>query len=482
MEYRPIPFTSMDLSVDKPKEAAAYGQLQCDGYWKRNMSPDGPKFIWCKRPGLATWVDLSDTDDVWDLFYSQKADRIIAVLYPSGQVYKVNVATGVVNEMTDGDAMDGGLRPTFAEWGSGAVLYIANGKEVTGFTLASNTAAVIGDADCPTTVHSIGVLNNVLIAARVDSRRFDWCDAGDPDTWAGEFATCESSPGYTRCMKIADNYIWFFKTDQIEVWRDDGSTFIREQQGVIKVGTRNSGSIRYINGSFYFMDTNLDIRKLTGFNWPETISNPELAGYISTITDFDDVEGHHLKWDGKDFYILQFWGSSSNVPCLVYDIELNQWYKWGSYNTGTGARNRWPISGICTAQNGVWYAGDYNEGKIHTISGTLDLTSDIYSQVRTDFIDRRLPDTFKYCHELTLLFKRSSTSTTAKTMSIRYRDDGSQTWSTAITASIEQASTTELRVNVRRLGRYKRRMWEFTISDATQAALIGAWERYSVGS
>ena len=48
--------------------------------------------------------------------------------------------------------------------------------------------------------------------------------------------------------------------------------------------------------------------------------------------------------------------------------------------------------------------------------------------------------------------------------------------------AIEAASTTELKVNLRRLGKYKRRQWEFTISDATVASIVGAWERFEIGT
>lgn len=479
MPYQPIPFTAMDLSVDKATEAASYGQIQSDGYWKKYFSPDGPKFIWCKRPGLTTWADTGETSDIWDIWYAVRSDNIITSHWSSGEVYKIARATGAATEITGTAAMNGTVRPSFAEAPGGAYVYISSGGVVGRYPTASGTGAALTDADAPTAVCAVGFLNNTLIAANASSKRFDWSQAGSYTGWDGEYANTETTPGYNQRMIVADNYLWFFKEDGIEVWRDDGTTFVRESQGSIAVGCRNEASIKFINGSFYFMDNNLDIRRMTGFQWPETISNPALAGYISSITDFQNCEGHHLKWDGKDFYILQFWGSSSNVPCLVYDIEMGQWYRWGYYNAGS--YTRWPISGICTDQYGVWYAGDYDTGKVHKISGTQDLSADIYTRLRTDFIDRGTPDAYKFCHELTILMKRSSTSTTAKTMAVRYRDDGTQTWSTAQTVAIEAASTTELKVNLRRLGRYKRRQWEFLISDAGVASLVGAWERFEVG-
>jgi len=477
MPYQPIPLNSLDLSVDKYSELATYGQMQMDGYWKRYISPDGPKFIWTKRPGLTAWADTTDSAAIWDLFYTNKNDFILAVDV-DGSVWKIKPSTAAVTDITGTAAMDGAGRPSFAEYPGGANVAISNLKKIGVYPIAPSTGAYQSDADCPTTVRSVAVLNNILLASNAGSRRFDWSAAGTYSQWDGEYANTETAPGEIKRMIAADNYLWFFKTDALEVWRDDGTTFVRESQGSIRVGCTNEDSIVYISGSFYFLDNNLDVRRLSGFSWPETISNPFLSNYIANITDFSEVQGHHLRWDGKDFYILQF-VSSTNCPCLVYDIELGQWYQWGYYSAG--AYQRWPIRGICTADNGIWYAGDYGDGLIHKITGTQDLGVDIYTRLRTDFIDRGAPDTYKFCNEITLLMKRSSTAATAKTISVRYRDDGTQTWSTAVTAAIEAASTTELKVNLRRLGRYKRRQWEFLISDATVASLVGAWERFEVG-
>jgi len=100
MPYLPIPLNSLDLSVDKSTELQGYGQMQMDGYWKRYGSPDGPKFIWCKRPGLTAWADTTESDPVWDLFYNSKNNVIIAVVYDSGSVYSIAPATGTCTDIT----------------------------------------------------------------------------------------------------------------------------------------------------------------------------------------------------------------------------------------------------------------------------------------------------------------------------------------------------------------------------------------------
>lgn len=125
--------------------------------------------------------------------------------------------------------------------------------------------------------------------------------------------------------------------------------------------------------------------------------------------------------------------------------------------------------------------GDRRTGKVWEMTGTTDDGANIRTVIRTDFIDRGQSDNWKFSHDLTLIFKRADTNTTPKTMGIRWRDEGATDWSATQEVEIEAQDRTELRVQVRRLGRYKRRQWEFIMSDPTQAALLSVTERFDYG-
>jgi hypothetical protein len=66
-------------------------------------------------------------------------------------------------------------------------------------------------------------------------------------------------------------------------------------------------------------------------------------------------------------------------------------------------------------------------------------------------------------------------------MSFRYRDNGSQTWSTPRTITVEENSTTELVAVERQLGRYFSRQYEFTFDEATGIALVSVEEDLDYG-
>jgi hypothetical protein len=80
-----------------------------------------------------------------------------------------------------------------------------------------------------------------------------------------------------------------------------------------------------------------------------------------------------------------------------------------------------------------------------------------------------------------LTFRRADTAQSPKKMAISWRDNGETAWSATEQVEIESIGKTTTRVNLRRLGAYKSRVWRFSMTDATQAALIDAKERFEIG-
>ena len=127
------------------------------------------------------------------------------------------------------------------------------------------------------------------------------------------------------------------------------------------------------------------------------------------------------------------------------------------------------------------YAGSRKTSKVYEVTGTTDDGDTIRTVLQTDFIDRGRPDVNKFCHEISLVFKRADTATTPKKMLVSWRDEGDTDWKPSREVAIEEQGKTELYVKLRRLGKYKRRMWRFIMSDATQSALTQAKEEFTYG-
>jgi len=472
MPTLPVPFISLNKSADKTG-LSSFTQGQMDGYFLPYDGPDGMKYMWCKRPGKTLFCNLAENGPVDGLHYWPRQQKLMAV--SNGNVYQVT-SIGGKTDVTGTATMVSRSRPSFADV-AGTNIYAASGGKIGEYPAAS-TGTYLTDSQAPTTVNFLATINQTLVAQRVDSSRFDWSEVAAPTDWLGLYANAEAEPDLTKTMKVANNYLYFFGQNTIEIWRDDGETFVRELQGSIPRGTLAKHSVTNINGAFYFLDDTREVCRLNGFS-PEVISNPSLSRYLRSFSTFSDALGDYLRVDGKHFYILSF---PTEGKTLVFDIALNQWHEWSYWNPVLAQHEAW--IGNCVAESPEWnktLIGDRRTGKIWTMEGTTDDGADIRSVIRTDFVDRGKPDVWKFSHDLTLIFKRSDTNTTPKKMAIRWRDEGATEWNTTQEVEIEAQSQTELLVSLRRLGRYKRRQWEFIMSDSTQAALLSVTERFDYG-
>lgn len=474
MPTKPILFSPLDKSADKP-DTSVFNQNQRDGYWQEYQSPDGPKLIWRKRPGLTLFKNLMENSRIDGLHYWTRQQYTYAST--GGKMYRITSAAASA-DVTGTASMAIGVRPSFTDL-AGTNLYAASSGRIGEFPAAS-TGTYIADADAPTAVRFIGANNQILIALNDESSRFDWSETAAPTNWTGQFATAEASPGLTQSFHVANAYLYFFGQEDLEIWRDNGVVFVRETQGSIQRGCIAPYSVKEIQGSFFWLDDNREVSRIDGFSI-SVISNPVLTDYIRSFTSVADARGDYLKIAGKHFYILSF---PVERKTLVYDITLNHWYEWGYYNTVSAEYDAWIGCNIAHAND--WnkvLAGDRRTAIIYevTTSATTDNGNPIRTVLRTDFIDHGRPESYKSSHELTLVFKRADTNATPGTMQIRYRDDGKTDWSPARTVNIEAQGYTEVRVNTRRLGIYRRRQWEFIMSDPTLSAMVSAEERFDYG-
>lgn len=473
MPTKSIQFTQLNKSIDKTG-LSSYSQDQKDGYWQEYASPDGLKLVWHKRPGLTQFVNLGENTPVDGLYYWTRQNIIVAVC--NGKVFKVE-EDGTTTDITGTATMTGLVRPTFADV-LGTNLYIASSGKIGEFS--TSTGAYLTDGDAPTTVRFVDTINQVLVGLNDNSERFDWSDAGDPTAWSVNFATNETVPDLTLSMYAANAYLYFWGQNSLEVWRDDGSTFVRELQGAIQRGTIAAYSVTEILGSFFWLDHTREVIRMDGFQ-PQVISNPELTRFIRSLSTASDAKGDYLRIAGKHFYILSF---PTDEKTLAYDITLNRWEEWTYYDTVSAEHKRW--LGNCVAEASAWnkiLVGDRRTGLIYEISDSLtdDNGNTIRTVLRSDFIDHGLSDTYKFCNKINLVFKRADTATTPGVVLMRHREEGSTDWSDYQQANLEAQGRTEVKAEFRRLGKYKRRQWEFVVSDDTLTSMLSATENFKVG-
>jgi len=472
MPTEPIPFTPLNKSIDKTS-MSLWNQSQYDGFWQEYISPDGQKYVWTKRPGFTEFINLGEPAKIDGLFYWTRQNVLLASC--NGKIFHITSA-GVKTDITGTATMTAGNRPTWSDM-FGTNIYAATGGRIGEFP-SSGTGTYIADAQAPTSVRFVAVINKVLVGLNDNSERFDYADSITPTVWSGLYATVESQPDLVKAMLSANNYLYFFGQDTIEAWRDDGTTFVRESQGVLDRGCLARYSVCNINGVFYWLDNSYEVSRLNGFS-PQVVSNPALSRYIRSFSTVADALGDYLAIEGRHFYVLSF---PTEQKTLVYDILLNQWYEWSYWDNLISEHKQFRASCIVSAPG--WnktLIGDRSNGIIYTMEGTTDNGETIRTVVQSDVTDRGAPSKNKFCYELILNFKRSDTSTTPKIMSIQWRDDGEAQWSNSVEVELEAIGSTQIIARVQRLGSYKTRQWRFIMSDDTQSTLVSAMERFEYG-
>jgi hypothetical protein len=212
------------------------------------------------------------------------------------------------------------------------------------------------------------------------------------------------------------------------------------------------------------------------------VISPDWNRYIRSFATVSDATGDYVKTGGKNFWVLSFPIAGKT---LVYDLDLGLWQEWGYYNSVSGEYEA--FIGNCYAQANPWrktLVGSRSTGKVYELSpdNTDDDGDTIRSMLRTDFIDRGTRGKRKFCHELIFYLKRANTSGTPNNLQLRWRDDGSTSFGTAVEVPVEVSGGTDLIARVRGLGSYYMRQWEIVMDDPNVSALVAIEERYDVGN
>ena len=471
---RPIPITPFGRTADNPSDAVWCEDAK-DGYFQKYDSPDGPKLIWVKRPGITYVADSGRNGTCDGLYYWDRQDIAFSINNGYFDSYTFNgdryaSGTSALTGMTPGNIV------SIADI-AGTDLYMASGGGIVKYTPGS-VPYQLTDADAPTSVKSVGVLDTILLALRADSERFDWADAGTPEDWAGEYSNAQSKPDLNKNAVVLRNYYHIFGSQTYEPWRFDGSTFVRENGAVLGVGIGAADSLCTAGDDIYFVNNRREFCRLRGFQI-ETLSPPSITRYVQSFGPINDAHGMYLPFDGKHFYIVSFYNENKTI---VYDIGLNTFYEWGSWDTKNAQYNMW--RGRCLAIADPWnkvLCGDTQSRAIFEIGGETDYGDEIRTVLRTGEIDHGYPDINKFSSSLTAVFKRSGTASTPKNITIRWRNNGRTAWEEPMTMQCEEHGTTSYVSQIRRLGHYKTRAWEIVMPESSASSLISLTETLSVG-
>lgn len=423
------------------------------------------------RPGYAEYLDTGVSASV-DGFYWWYQQNILIVV-SNTNVYKKETG-GSLTTLGTG-LFESGARPTFANFGD--TLYAANGGDIIKITTA--TASALTDANIPAGVTHVAAFDQYLLANKSGTGQVHFSDVLLPEAWSGNYFTAEQSPDDVYAVYPRWSEIWVFGQETIELWYNDGDTpFVPYGTGVISTGCIAPDTIQWIRGGFYWLNQKREVVRSSGQSY-EIISDP-IKNLLRADEEITDAVADYVTVANEELYILTLPSFGDKGLTLVYDLKKNEWMgEWNYFNTATLNFER--FRGQCyqyipDLNLHLW--GDYNNGKIYQMS------HDYYQDDGATLKARWLTGNFDHG---TFLQKRSyklrvkmlrgqGAEGSDPVLMVRWQDNGNQVWSNTKYIDLNEIGETEFFVSLRRLGMYRSRQYEFSVTDPTYVVMAGAEE------
>jgi len=429
-----------------------------------------------RRPALVDFADTGVAYGVDGLYWWDRQEKVIVVT--GGRVFPITDSLGTVGTEITGAAFESG-NPVY--WGDfGTALYGANGGQIIKIGTGTS-AAVIADADAPTTVSHITVLDDYLLALSTGTQQMHYANASDPDTWDGSWVSALAKPDLLKSLGANNDIIELLGTEILEGWRNDGNTpFVKEPQYTVNRGTVAPYSMTYVEDKWYFLDQERKVVRLNG-RTPEVISLT-MNKYIQGFTTVSDAIGQRTTFDGRPQYILIF---PIEGKALAYDVYNGVWAELGNWNSTTSSYDRFRGQSFCIATKwNLALAGDRATGKVYKLStdNYQDGGATLRSMIRTPHVHWDQPGMRKRSTRLDFYLKKSSVAQASDSaqLIVKWRDNGNTTWGTERTVSLGRVGKTDFHGHLWRMGQYFSRQYEFALSDNSPLVLSKVLETFTV--
>lgn len=358
---------------------------------------------------------------------------------------------------------------------NGSQLGIVTGTGTTDFWIWNGaTLAQIADADFPG-ASNIGFVDGYTIVTKPASNRFYISSLNDMTAWdALDYASAEGQPDNLVGCFVDHREVWLFGERTTEVWYNSGSgtpPFDRISGAYAERGCIAIGSVAKADNSVFWLGDDKIVYRAAGYT-PQRVSTHAIeyaiAGYASPQT----ARAWTYSQEGHTFYVLTF-----DEATWVFDAATQRWHQRDSRDSQGYDIGRWRADCGTRCYNKE-FVGDYVNGNIYE----LDL--DVYTE-NTIGIKRIATSApihgegrFVSMPRLEIEVESGAGLTTGQGSDpqamLRFSDDGGRTWSNELWRSMGEIGEYHRRAVWNRLGRFRERILEVTISDPIKVAIIAA--------
>jgi len=344
----------------------------------------------------------------------------------------------------------------------------------------------INDIFEPTTSDAFYSSNKVVfidgyfVLVRPDSDQVYQSASYDGLTYGAlDFTTVEASPDKTITLLPYRNQLAIFGERTTAFYYDSGNTafaFDRVQGALIEHGcaaplsvAKDGDTLLWLGQDEYGSGV---VYKAVGYQAGRA-SNYGVELAIQGYGTIFDASAFCFQMRGHTFYALSFTDADTT---WVLDVQMGQWVEWRS-TKDDGSQGRWRANAHVFAF-GEHLVGDFEDGRIYSIdySNFTDDDQPILRRRRSPHVSANLK---RLVHSKFQLDARYGVGTNAgqgqqPSVMLRYSDDGGYTWSAEKWTSLGRIGQGLARGIWRRLGFSRNRVYEVSITDPVDVALIGA--------
>lgn len=323
---------------------------------------------------------------------------------------------------------------------------------------------------------SVDYMDGYIIWGQASSRKFFISALYDATALdALDFASAESTPTDLKRVLVSNRELWAYKADGFEVWANTGAAafpFERIPGAVGTVGIAAPLSATDLNGLKFWLGNDFIVYMAQAYQ-PQRISTHGIEEIIRKAAHDDGVEdafGMAYTQGGHHFYVLTF---PSLGRTFVYDATDPSWHERQSGTTLVPTV--WGVNCL-TPAFGKIYAGTA-AGKVGVLDlDTYDENGDTIRRVVVTppfYSDGRRAVATMIEVEMELGVGLSAGQGSAPEIMLRWSDDGGSTWSNERRASIGATGVRGNRAQFRRLGVFRQRCYEISISDPVKFSAYG---------
>lgn len=304
------------------------------------------------------------------------------------------------------------------------------------------------------------------------------------------FASAEGDPDLLVGLATVKRNLYLFGEKTIEVYYNTGNAdfpFERVEGGFIEFGLQAKYSLAKLGGNLFWLGRDAfgeGIIYVMSGSTPERISTHGIEQAISGYANPENAVAYTYQMNGHGFYVICF-----DEMTWVYDLATRKWHERAYTNNGVLEKHRAQYHAYHSPSRGH-VVGDYANNKLYLYDESVYTDDgDAITRLRTcPHISSNLRRVFYHRFQLDMevgIGLDGGVQGSDPTVMLDFSNDGGHTYSSESWALADagsgQIGDYKKRVNWRKLGSARDRVFRVKITDPVKVRLIDAFIDFTVG-